>query len=352
MPEILYHWRRHPNSSTNKATPEKGSLASQRHVLQTWISVQPQPERYTIEPFPIFRGAPEWWIKRQREHPTPLQVILMTQAPESAVHSILDLIQECEYPVLSIDVVGVHSIPADAQKLILKQLHEIQARFPELQDYETRLRCWPDSGLAGFTKTAEQLQSHLTLVYSTHVKPKGSEWPWELLCLKEFHPSVALFSGRILNRANIVLAGRERLDQKKLAVSPDYGRAANDPGRFGLALKPQSVQAVNSHFFVADGSFLLAALHSLHNIAKLQRLGAWLGAEALKNNYRVAYSPLLFAIANPSYSKNKHPEKEEVAAFTERYKVLPEFRRLDDERFFERLSLHRAGTGKERLRET
>jgi len=353
VPEILYHWRCHTNSSTNQPTPEKGSLASQGHVLQTWISRQRHPERYTIEPFPIFRGAPEWWIKRRREYPKPIQVILIAQPAESAVQSIFDLIRECHYPALSIDILGVNSIPVDDRQLILKQLHEICVSFPELQECHSQLRCWPELGLNGFTRIREHLQSSLTLVYSSRVKPRGSEWPWEVLCLKEFHPSIVLFSGRILDQANIVLAGRERLDRKRLAVSPDYGRAANDPGSFALGLKPQSVQAVDSRFFVADGSFLRTVLDSLPEAAKLQQLGAWLGAEALKNHYRVAYSPLLSATAHSSYSGNKYPEREEVVAFTERYELLPEFHRLDHDRFFERLgtSVHRTGTGKERLRE-
>ncbi len=65
VPEILYHWRHHPGSTTNKPEGDPRSLGSVRHVLQNQILRTSQPERYAVEPWPINRGAKELYIARK-----------------------------------------------------------------------------------------------------------------------------------------------------------------------------------------------------------------------------------------------------------------------------------------------
>lgn len=64
VPEILYHWRRHAGSTTNKPEGDPRSLGSVRHVLQNQIRRTSYPARYTVEPWPINRGAKELYIAR------------------------------------------------------------------------------------------------------------------------------------------------------------------------------------------------------------------------------------------------------------------------------------------------
>ena len=41
-----------------------GSLRSQRHVLQQFVNQHPDPRMYELAAFPLFRGLPEEWRKR------------------------------------------------------------------------------------------------------------------------------------------------------------------------------------------------------------------------------------------------------------------------------------------------
>ena len=69
IPEILYHWRAHEASSTNRANPESASLNSQRYVLNRFIQTKLDPELFAVQEFPIFRGATEYWLCRLRHRP-------------------------------------------------------------------------------------------------------------------------------------------------------------------------------------------------------------------------------------------------------------------------------------------
>jgi hypothetical protein len=64
IPEILYHWRQHGGSTTNKTEGDPRSLESVRHVLERKIAGLQQPERFYVAPWPVDRGAKELFIAR------------------------------------------------------------------------------------------------------------------------------------------------------------------------------------------------------------------------------------------------------------------------------------------------
>ena len=66
--EILYHWRQHPQSTTNQSEGDPRSLQSVRHVLAQQILRTAKPERYTVEPWPHFRGMKELYIARNDDN--------------------------------------------------------------------------------------------------------------------------------------------------------------------------------------------------------------------------------------------------------------------------------------------
>ena len=63
--EILYHWRQHPSSTTNQSVGDPRSLESVRHVLEQQIRRTPNPERYAVESWPLYRGMRELYIARK-----------------------------------------------------------------------------------------------------------------------------------------------------------------------------------------------------------------------------------------------------------------------------------------------
>src|SRR5262249_48886753 len=79
----LYHWRAHPHSSTNNADPNRGSLASQKHLLNRVAAAQSHPERYDVREFPVFRGAFEWGIARRPIDPPDVSLLVPTLPGDS-----------------------------------------------------------------------------------------------------------------------------------------------------------------------------------------------------------------------------------------------------------------------------
>jgi O-antigen biosynthesis protein len=62
--EVLYHWRQHAASTTNKPAGDTRSLDSARHVLERQISRYKMPKRFFVTNWPQNRGAPELYIAR------------------------------------------------------------------------------------------------------------------------------------------------------------------------------------------------------------------------------------------------------------------------------------------------
>lgn len=65
-PEVLYHWRQHSGSTTNKPHGDPRSLDSVRHVLQGRIERSATPELFAVETWPLDRGGRELYIAQPR----------------------------------------------------------------------------------------------------------------------------------------------------------------------------------------------------------------------------------------------------------------------------------------------
>jgi hypothetical protein len=277
--EVAYHWRSHPASSTNRTRPEGGSLESQRHVLERVVGTTRRPELFALELFPINRGAPEWWVRRQRVQPEPLDVLLVRRHKATGPRPAFCL-GGTDYPFAHVGVVEGDRNP-------LTRLRE-------------HVR---DSG------------SKLTVVLSDELVADGDEWPWEAIGLLELHRDVVIVSGRILNSDRIVVAGGEMFGFGGVVGTPEFGRPAKEPGYFALALKQRCVSACHSAFFIARTDFLRRALDSLPGEATFGFLGAWLGARAASEGKRVAVSPLVSAVARGVFTGEHTSGPGEVERF-------------------------------------
>ena len=67
IPEVLYHWRQHAGSTTNKPEGDRRSLDSVEHVLQRQIARLPARERFYVADWPENRGARELYIAHKAE---------------------------------------------------------------------------------------------------------------------------------------------------------------------------------------------------------------------------------------------------------------------------------------------
>jgi hypothetical protein len=315
IPEILYHWRVHPFSSTNRPDPEKGSLLSQRFVLQRMLDQRPDGELFELQPFPISRGSLEWWVRRRRERPDPLQVLLLANGSTSTLDALERFIAETAYPFSRLHVIGSGPFASEDMKRLVNALQTVHDHYQTGREAGSCLSFWPKAGLPGLVEAAGRLEEGLALVWSGEVRPEGDEWPWEATGLCRLHADAVLVSGRILNRDRIVVAGGEMFGVTGILGSPDHARPATDPGYWGLALKQKSVNAAHSAFLLAEARFLRKVLTELPGVATLPFLGAWLGARAADQKGRVVFSPLITAVADGIFTGIQQPGPDEQLFF-------------------------------------
>jgi hypothetical protein len=65
VPEVLYHWRQHADSTTNNAQGNSHSLDSVRHILECHIARTATPQRFYVADWPEWRGSRELYIARK-----------------------------------------------------------------------------------------------------------------------------------------------------------------------------------------------------------------------------------------------------------------------------------------------
>lgn len=333
VPEVLYHWRTHDNSSTNTADPNRGSLASQRHVIERQISRQSKPGLYDIQPFPIFRGSQEWWIERRPVQPEPMELIYWldrfagVESPEQSLESLSRWLDETRYPFRTIHLLGLPELPAATRDNLLQQLNRLgsEHRLPAVTN--DAIRCAPNSGIAGLAAVTPHLQDGKTVLCAAGLTPEGQTWTWEALRMFAFHDDLAVIAGRIVNPDNIVIGGGEVFGYGGINGCVEHARSANDPGPFAIFLKQRTVSAANSSFCIARSAFLRRAMTRIRTQSSPEFLGAWLGAIAAEDQCRVATSPLISARARPGLEVASSPRPEEQAAFLNRYRGLVEQRR-------------------------
>jgi glycosyltransferase involved in cell wall biosynthesis len=269
VPEVLYHWRQHRDSSTNRERPDTRSLDATRHVLEHRLGRFSWPERYELGLLRLFGDAREWRILRRRIAGPSVQAIIFATSRSGAQRARDHLDRAVSFRF------------ADVRFCIGGQ----DSAAPRL----------PTAG--EFADVLQSCDSSLVVVVSEAVRPAGDQWIWEACRLFECHADAALACGQIVNRDDTILAGAGVFDSHGRLRYPDVGQRLGDPGPFALGLKPHSVAAVPTDFFIGDARFLKSALDAVPRPAPLDHLGVRLGQRALMAGRRVVFSPAITAIA-------------------------------------------------------
>ena len=319
IPEILYHWRSHANSSTHNSAPNPGSLESTRYSLESQISRQPVPDNYEVEDFPIFRGASEWHIKRRHSNGLPMDIIIMAQSCELAQNTLQNILQN-DYSFHTIIICTKTSDEA-----ITNSNTENSAFHAIKESYKSRisgnLLCVTNHGLSGLSEAVSKTTSDHVIFCSDRIETRDTEWPWEALKLIEFQPDIMMIGGRIINDKGNIIDSFKLINHDSMPICPDKEKKHNDPGYFAMSLKPHKVHAVPLDFFIANRLFLLSTLSSLTDTVTFSALPLWLGASALKQKGIVAFSPLINAFINDPlvYDSSIHWNEKERKTFMEMY---------------------------------
>ena len=316
VPEVLYHWRQHPASSTNRPDPESASLHSQRHVLEHWVDTHPNSELFAIEQFPMDRGAPEYWIARRPVSPPTLALLGYGSNPSLLVNSVCSALNSASGAVSEIHLVGIPDVPAG--------MHDRVANLSGSNS--TRLVVWPQARPYDLLLALSNSRAEAIAVMSQNATVNDG-WVWEADRLLRLHPELSLVGARILDDSGVILSAGEVFGFGGISGSPDAGRPQFDPGPYGIALKARCVSAPHPWFFVARRTHLVEGLRALPGQSNWATLGTWLGGVFAETGRLVACSPSLSAVRQTYEPIDALVGPAETRAFAHRFiRFIPDFR--------------------------
>jgi len=261
VPEVLYSWRVHAQSTAGNIDSKSFIHSSQRAVQERFIKNRPDSENFYLEPSPLFHGTPDWWIRRRHTDAKPMTSVVFSDRRNS-----VKKVESADYEIEHHIDVGLSGY--------LEQLRSVVRAAAER------------SGLV-----------HLRYGSLEVLEP---EWPWEALSLFELFPDTVMVGGRVVSADDRVLTSGAYFGFGRGCESPDRDRSVHDPGYFAQMWKAKSVSAVSAQFCVVDARFMQAFLESLTEELPVSILGAWAGAFARKKGKRVVYSPYLLAKSEES----------------------------------------------------
>lgn len=333
VPEVLYHWRQHDASSSNRAAAvdaDTRSVSSTRHLLESRIADLPEAQRYEVQEFPIFRGATEFHVARRRIEPATMDLIVIARAPVDGARALRAVLDQCDYPIGSVCVVNAGALEPDDIDGYEAAAGARAARLERVQGEST----------AAVLNAARRTAGDYLLVCSDAIGAVRPDACWESLKLFELCRDTALVCGRTVDRHGVVVQGAAVLGADGLPMFLDTGEPASDAGPYALLLKAHTVGMVHCDFFFAAGPFLRQA--ALPHAASLAALGLWLGASAARARQRVAYSPLTAAEVHSTVlglTNGRQLDREEREAFLLACRTALPTSSLSAQRYVERYTL-------------
>ena len=243
IPEVIYSWRMHPESTADDAGSKPYIHKSQHTVLQRFLDARNLAGLQEVVYSPLLPGSCDWWYRRKQAPQPPTLLIELTAGEQAS------------------------------------------QRLPRTGD---------PSQIAHLAEQAFGDRDGLIALLSDTVEPQRGDWLSDAVAIFERHPDAVMVGGMIANSAGIVLDAGQVLGFGSGCECPDKGRPIVDPGYFTQLRKQRSVSAVSSQFTVIRSSFFqsLFASGDLQNVS-LPFLGAWIGAAAQRQKKRVVYSPFL-----------------------------------------------------------
>ena len=254
IPDVVYSWRMHPESTADDAGSKPYIHSSQKAVLQRYLDAAGLAAKYGIEYSPILKDTCDWWLHRRPVEPWRSLTIQLTA--ETARTTLSEFVK----PVMG--------------------------------------------------------KTDLVCLISDDLKIDREDWLWEAISLFERFPDTVMVGGRIRNRAGLIMSAGCVLGFGYGCDCPDRGRPALDPGYFTQMMKQRSVSAVSSQFAVLRVSALCELTKQSPIDATAAMLGEWAGAWALRTGQRVIYSPYLSALSDLDWRTLAAPA--EIAQFRAR----------------------------------
>ncbi len=258
IPEVVYSWRVHSQSTADDGAAKPYIDISQRAVLQRALDARPEGREFTIEHSRFFSGAAHFHLAWHGER---------------------------------IEKVATFEV-------------QVQDNMRQLRDFTAQ-----QAGLCAYI--------HLR---QTGLEIADPDWEGEALGLFRLYKDAVMIGGRIWNRKGEISDAGLVFGPEGDAVCPYAGRRISDPGYFGQLWKQRSVDAVSTRFCVVNTDFLAQVLERLPESSTPPTLGLWLGAEAHRTGKRVIYTPFLAGISDAKWPMSLAPEERKL--FTEEFSDL------------------------------
>ncbi|HET7218702.1 MAG TPA: glycosyltransferase [Vicinamibacterales bacterium] len=278
VPEILYSWRMHAASTAADVSAKHYIVNSHRHVLENHVALSGLGDRVEVVASPFFPASPDWWFRRTRVNPPPVELIVYLPDPDLPVSPLPAL---GGYPVERIWLVE----RSTDGRLGTVAVREARALYPEA--IVERVSGQPGETLARAARTA----APLVAVIDTGICSAGDEWLWEMIGLKESFPDVVMLGGRLIDDGGRVLRAAGIFGLGEGVDSPDQGRAERDPGYFGTALKQRSTDIVSGFLCGYDPAFLRTV--PVDAVATLDAVAVVVATQARDRGGRVVFSPFV-----------------------------------------------------------
>lgn len=258
VPEVLYSWRKHSQSTAGNIDAKNYIQSSHRKLLNRFRSTQRKSWLYSVDHSPFFRGTPDWRFHRNHVAPTPGICITVIEPTESCIPAAHDKMPGAEGPAACIRRTDSCS----------KLLHLV------LEVYRT---------------------GAIVRLAGSDVTMDSQDWYWDTLALLELFPDTVMAGGPLYNSEGACLVSGVYFGFGGGCGMPDRRRTRQDSGYFVQMWKPHSVSAVSAQNSIVDAGFLIDALRAgkIPPETPVGVVGEWLGAVARRWGKRVIYSPFL-----------------------------------------------------------
>jgi hypothetical protein len=243
IPEILYSWRIHPQSTAGNIR-SKNFIASSHYSTLSKVVRERQLSRIEVEPSPLFSSGVDWRFRRLTVELPSLQLVNVTASKAT-----------------------------------------IAARRAPVACDLTELLLIAESSSAEF----------IGLVHAG-LPRELDEWFASAIAVFELHPDTQVVGGAVVSGERIC-AGPIVFGFGNGVGSPDQGRSVSDPGYMATMWKHHSCSAITGGNCVVRREFLLATLREIRGHTSIALLGPWLGAMAVRGGFRVVYSPFMSLLA-------------------------------------------------------
>lgn len=256
IPEALYSWRVHSESTSGNIASKSYITDSHRSTLERFLNRLQLPD-IELTDSPLFNYNVDWWFRRKRTNPRSMRTI----------------------------IVGVNNVSGAAMT-------------PDDNSMRPPLALRPGSGIKELFSLIEADDSELIHLLWHDVLPDDDEWRWDAMALLELFADAVMVGGMLHDGTRIVDGPRvfgfgDGFD------SPEAGRPLADPGYGANMWKPRTVSAISPAHCVIRTSFLRKCKDELLGEGvPIAMLGLWLGGQALESGTRVVYSPFMHARAS------------------------------------------------------